>query len=302
VSLMGKMRSSCLLFLWFLTFAPFVFCQSSEVCLMCHGNRALTMKRRGQTVSLFVDSSHLKNSIHAAMTCVDCHRGFNPGAMPHAKVINPVRCQTCHNVPGFEKSVHGVPLFTTGADKTATAGCKTCHGTHEIRASKDPKSLTNKLNVSRTCAKCHEEEQREYLASAHGPAAGPGAGQSPSCVDCHGAHRIVPVESTESPLFRTKEARVCLKCHLDNPEIRKQVGTSAGFIASYESSVHGIALASGNQTAATCSDCHGAHDLKKARDPSSRMSRWNIADTCSRCHSDIARVYNESIHGTALRN
>jgi cytochrome b subunit of formate dehydrogenase len=92
---------------------------------------------------------------------------------------------------------------------------------------------------------------------------------------------------------------VCLKCHLDNPDIRKRVGSSAGFIASYETSVHGVALASGNQMAATCSDCHGPHDLKKASDPTSRVNKWNVAETCSRCHLDVTKTYNESIHGKA---
>jgi cytochrome b subunit of formate dehydrogenase len=79
------------------------------------------------------------------------------------------------------------------------------------------------------------------------------------------------------------------------------VGVAAGFIASYATSVHGMALAAGNQKSAVCSDCHGSHDLKKASDPSSRVNKRNIAETCARCHFDISKTYDESIHGIAVK-
>jgi formate dehydrogenase gamma subunit len=249
------------------------------------------MKRGGKTVSLFVDSARMKISVHAAFTCVNCHVGFNPGSIPHAKVMKPVECKTCHQIAGFEKSIHGM-----------VAGCKGCHGTHEIMSVKDPKSAVNRIQVSKTCSQCHEAEYREYQASAHSGAVASGTNKSPNCVDCHGAHNIVSVKSKESPVFKTKEADFCLKCHTENQEIRKRIGASTWFIAGYKTSVHGMALASGNLKSATCSDCHGAHGLKKSTDPSSQVNKRNMERTCSRCHPDIAKAYIESIHGTAVRN
>jgi predicted CXXCH cytochrome family protein len=279
-----------LYFLLIFASAQSLYPQASNACMMCHGNSSLAMKRGGKTVLLFVDGSRMKMSAHGALECATCHVGFNPGSIPHAKVIKPVECKACHKIEGFEKSVHGAP-----------ASCKTCHGTHEILSAKDPKSAVGKLRVSKTCAQCHEAEFRQYQASAHGETLKVESGISTTCVSCHGAHNILPSGNPESAVFKTKEADLCLKCHLENPEIRKQAASSARFIAGYRSSVHGMALASGNLKSATCSDCHGAHDLKKSTDPSSRTNKRVIAQTCSHCHPGVAKAYSESIHGVAVQ-
>jgi cytochrome b subunit of formate dehydrogenase len=280
----------------FLLYFPLIFSlaqaaysQASNACMVCHGNSSLTMKRGGKTVSLFIDGSRMKTSVHGTLECVNCHVGFSPGAIPHVKVIKPVECKACHKIEGFEKSVHGASAF-----------CKTCHGTHEILSVKDPQSAVSKLRISKTCAQCHEAEFREYRSSVHGEALTVESDMSPTCVDCHGAHKIFPINNPQSTIFKTKEADLCLKCHLINPDVRKQATASSRFIAGYKTSIHGMALAAGNLKSATCSDCHGAHDLKKSTDPSSRTNKRAIAKTCSRCHPKIAKAYGESIHGTAV--
>ena len=43
-------------------------------CLACHSAPALTTEVNGKKVSLYVDGSKLKHSIHGGMfSCVDCH-------------------------------------------------------------------------------------------------------------------------------------------------------------------------------------------------------------------------------------
>ncbi len=245
------------------------------------------MTKGGQTTSVYVNPASLKESIHSLISCVDCHRGLNMGALPHAKVIKPVDCQSCHPTAGFEKSVHGI------------LGCESCHGSHDMRAVKDPKSAVSKTAVSGTCGKCHTDELQKSAASAHSGVLVSKESRSPNCVGCHGSHSMVVVGDKESPVSKAKEAGLCLKCHLQNPEIRKQVGYSTAFMTGYQTSVHGTALASGNEKSATCSDCHGKHDLKRASDPSSSVNKANIARTCSRCHREAGEVYKESIHGIA---
>jgi predicted CXXCH cytochrome family protein len=260
------------------------FSQSSQDCLACHSNPTLNMNKGGQTVALFVDEASLKESIHAALPCVSCHIGLSAGEIPHAKAIKPVNCVNCHETPDFEGSIHRV-----------IAECKSCHGSHDMRSAKDPRSAVGRINVSGVCGKCHDEALTQFSASAHGGVPGDGKIRTPSCVTCHGAHNIVPGVNKKS------QAGLCLKCHLDDPEIQKQVGYSASFIAGYKKSIHAVALESGNQKSATCSDCHGSHDLKKAGDPASSVNKKNIAQTCSPCHSEAAGLYAESIHGTALQ-
>ncbi len=286
-----------------LLFPSGVWAQKSEDCLICHSDKSLTMQRGGQTISLLLDAAKWKNSVHGSADCVDCHKGFKADDMPHAKVIRPVNCQSCHEIASYDKSVHGRRQGTVGTQKAVSvaASCKACHGTHDILSPGDPKSPTNRIHLSSVCGRCHENVVSHYSRSAHGMALEQGVKGAPSCVDCHGEHNVEEIASKQSPVSKGHEAKVCLKCHLDNPEVRERVGPSAGFIAGYETSVHGVALSSGNEKAATCSDCHGAHDMKKGSNPTASVNRWNIPQTCGRCHAEIARTYNESIHGKALQ-
>ena len=146
----------------FAVFSTVAFSQSAQDCLVCHGDPTLSMTKGGQTVSLHVDEARLKDSIHSSMACVDCHQGFDPGKFPHAKVIKPVQCRTCHEIQGFEKSIHAM-----GGD-TPIAGCASCHGSHDILSVNDPKSAVGRTKVSNTCGKCHEDELKQFAATAHG--------------------------------------------------------------------------------------------------------------------------------------
>ena len=277
--------------------------QSNDECLACHSDKTLAMSKRGRQVSLFIDGAKTQGSVHASLSCTNCHVGFQASELPHAKKIAPVQCQTCHDVGGYDKSVHGRTVASPDGKKTSepAARCEDCHGTHQILAPNDPKSSANRGHLSATCGHCHEDTVQHYGRSAHGVALQNGVKGAPSCTDCHGEHNVEPVASKESPVSKSREAKMCLSCHLDNPEVRQRMGTSAGFVAGYEASVHGVALSRGNQNAATCSDCHGAHDMLKGSNAASRVNKWNIAETCAKCHKEIAGNFKESIHGKALQ-
>jgi len=69
-------------------------------------------------------------------------------------------------------------------------------------------------------------------------------------------------------------------------------------------SVHQTALASGNENAAVCTDCHNPHEQSRLTNPQSGVllpeARLAIPQTCARCHSAIYETYKSSIHGAAL--
>ena len=266
--------------------------QSNEDCLGCHSDPGMTMKKQGREVPLFVDKDVLRHSAHESLSCVDCHQGFNPADIPHAKPIKPVACQTCHEIAGYDGSIHGQALNG--------AGCVNCHGKHNILAPANPDSWVHPGHIVSTCGKCHKNEDERYSMSKHGTALAAGARGAPSCVACHGSHTIVPVSDPESVVYRTKEPAICLRCHLDNPLVRREVGISAGFIADYKESIHGVALASGNVKAPSCSNCHGAHDMALGSNQNSLVSKFKVPDTCGKCHPEIVKVFYESIHGAAL--
>lgn len=276
-----------------------IHAQSVDQCLACHNDRSLSMERKGRPVSLFVDAKSFKGSAHAALECVSCHEGFDPEAIPHAKKIVPVNCVSCHdgdNLVRYKASVHG----TKGKGGKPAAACIDCHSTHNIQNVSAKDSLARKDFEVETCARCHAEVKAKYMASNHGSALEAGVKGAPTCVSCHGEHEVQSPLTEGAATSHKKLAAMCLSCHLDNPDVRAKVGPSAGFVMSYEKSVHGQAVQNGNEMAATCTDCHGSHDMRKGSNPASKVAKRNIAETCGRCHRSVEEQYKYSIHGKAL--
>jgi cytochrome b subunit of formate dehydrogenase len=294
-------RMPLIFLLSFLIITPLALGGASDTCMMCHRNSGMSMARGGKKVSLYVNDVRMKASVHASVDCVNCHVGFSAGSIPHAKVIKPVRCQNCHGIKEYDGSVHGMPSNKSKRDKMPAASCKACHGTHEIASFKDARSAVNRRNVSKSCGQCHRDAYQKYQTSEHYSDFAKTNDPSPSCVNCHGAHHVLSVSDKASPVSRTRESELCLRCHKDGSDIQGQIGSPNAFIDGYRKSVHGIAFASGNTKAATCSDCHGSHDTKKGSDSASRTHKQNIAKTCSLCHAEIAKEYLESIHGAAVQ-
>ncbi len=71
---------------------------SNQECLKCHSKPDISMERDGKTVSLFVDSLDLHDSMHRSVTCAQCHTGASPHVKrPCSTIINKVDCSICHN-------------------------------------------------------------------------------------------------------------------------------------------------------------------------------------------------------------
>jgi cytochrome b subunit of formate dehydrogenase/nitrate/TMAO reductase-like tetraheme cytochrome c subunit len=273
--------------------------QTNKDCLMCHEDRTASMKKEGRTISLYVDAVKFRESAHAGLSCVDCHRGFNPSDLPHAKRIMPVNCTTCHSDEQFVQygqSVHGRP----GVGKRPNVACADCHSAHRVVKISAMALQDRRTFVVETCGRCHAKVNELYMTSNHGLALTAGVQSAPTCVDCHGEHNVAAATSEGAPTGKKNQAAMCMKCHADSPEVRSLVGPAVKFIKSYETSVHAKAVQAGNDMAATCSDCHGSHGIRKASDPLSRVNRKNISTTCGQCHPAIQREYNSSIHGVAL--
>ena len=267
-------------------------------CLSCHGEKGATMSRKGKTVSLYVDAVRLGASAHAGLECISCHEGFNPSELPHAKRIRAVNCLSCHDgeqFAHFGQSVHGalkggVPV----------AACSDCHSTHAVVKVTAETAEARKQFALATCSGCHATEQGRFMASDHGAALASGVKGAPTCIDCHDEHNVKMTSDSTAQTSRLKVAAMCLRCHLDNPDVRAKVGPSAGFVSSYEKSIHARALQGGNDAAATCIDCHGAHEMRKGSRADSKVARSNIAETCGGCHGEILEQYRGSIHGTSF--
>ncbi len=117
-----------------------------------------------------------------------------------------------------------------------------------------------------------------YVTSVHGRA-------GIACVQCHTETRTFPHEGITASTrreFSLQMAELCQRCHQRNYQATLD-------------STHQTALKAGNPEAAVCTDCHGAHNIQEPGIPPSSIPRM-----CERCHSQIYRLYENSVHGAAL--
>ena len=172
-------------------------------CLGCHSDSTLTKDVNGKPVSIAVDGTKLKHSIHGSMfACVDCHKDVT--SLVHETPPKKVACAQCHAdaQEAYSHSLHAKPA---NAKNTQAANCQDCHGgAHEILAADDPKSPVNHSNIPTTCGRCHgqkflmesngESNQAflSYQESVHGRAVENGSQKAAVCTDCHGAHEFCP--------------------------------------------------------------------------------------------------------------
>jgi cytochrome b subunit of formate dehydrogenase len=201
--------------------------------------------------------------------CLDCHGD---------KDLRDERGRSLHvDQKAFEAGVH------------SGLGCTGCH--ESIKEYPHPSQATLP-----SCATCHEDQSKQLAQSVHGSVAG--ASDRPGCSSCHGsAHAVLGAASTASPVAKANLAATCGGCHANPDFLARHKIPLARPIESYRLSVHGRAVAAGNEKAASCSDCHDSHSILPARDPRAKVNHWAVARTCSACHGEIGKTYSESVHG-----
>jgi hypothetical protein len=187
--------------------------------------------------------------------------------------------------PRTVRAIGAVLLFALGAANTATAAtpapapgvndtCLMCH------ADKDAKSAAGKPIAV---------DGAKFAASVHGEL-------KLKCTDCH-----TDASADKIPHAEKLKPVSCATCH--DKAVKEYAGT-----------VHGAARKGGNAVAANCTDCHGTHDILRAKDPASRTTPANVEATCSKCHGSDAQAatgkfpggnvggkFHDSIHGKALK-
>lgn len=200
-----------------------------------------------------------------------------PAAPPATKPAGDSLCLGCHDEKSaaFPTSVH------------SAVGCTGCHS--DIKNYPHPDHLAK---VS--CESCHADAAHTLTASVHATAA------AQPCTACHGdIHAVVPVKDQKSPVFALNLPRTCGSCHGDKKFIAQH--KLPNVYSQYTDSIHGFALSKdGLLVAATCSSCHGAHDILPPSNSKSRVNRVNVPATCGTCHQGIVEQYNQGIHGQKL--
>ncbi|MBS4029798.1 MAG: cytochrome b/b6 domain-containing protein [Ignavibacteriales bacterium] len=278
--------------------------QTNETCLTCHSDNTLTKESHGKTIPLFTDETILKKSSHSKLSCTACHTGFDAENIPHKQRITEVNCSTCHKDVELTHKFHPQLAKAIQAKETPDVSCKDCHGKHDVVSPKVANSKFSHEKIVLSCGECHYDVTEPFVQSEHGKAFASNVQGAPSCISCHDneiTHNGTEGDSALAQL-KIKQEKMCLACHLDNPDVKSRTSPTAKFIAAYEKSVHGRALLKGNGKAANCVSCHGSHEMKKGSEQTSRVGKSHIAETCSPCHETIASEYEQSIHGIAMKN
>ena len=96
------------------------------------------------------------------------------------------------------------------------------------------------------------------------------------CTDCHS-----DVSADKLPHEPKLKPANCAACH-EAP------------VKEYLATAHAKARAGGNMVAATCSNCHGIHDIQKSSEPASRTNVARVETTCAACHGNDAVIQKAS--------
>lgn len=241
--------------------------------------------------------------------CYDCHSKHNVLHSSNKKsttyVLNvPFTCGNCHKegtamtrshdiskkniLENYSMSIHGEGLYRKGL--TVTAVCSSCHTAHNVLPHTDPKSTISRLNVVKTCMKCHANIEDTHSKIVRGELWEKEPHKVPACVECHGPHKARRVLYEDS-----MNDKFCLDCH-GNPDLKKILadGSERNLyinIDDFEHSIH-------KKKRIACVKCHVNVDHQK--NPVCAVS--GKVD-CSICHAETTKMYEASTHGQLfLRN
>jgi DNA-directed RNA polymerase subunit M/transcription elongation factor TFIIS len=142
-----------------------------------------------------------------------------------------------------------------------------------------------------------------------------------TCAGCHGGDPTTDDEDAAMSVdagfigvpSRAQIPVFCGKCHSDIDFMRQyspRIATDQE--DQYYTSVHGEQLLKGDTRVATCTSCHTAHAIFKAKDTRSTVHALQVPATCNNCHGDADYMadygirtdqyeqYAQGVHGVAL--
>jgi cytochrome b subunit of formate dehydrogenase len=226
--------------------------------------------------------------------CLNCH------GQKHIATISPQERGTMVVTPesGLTERKNPEKLFVDPEKITRNAHsqlvCGDCHSGVE--------TLPHPAHLPKPgCKNCHGEEAENVSRSRHAEMLQRSEPPAPYCWDCHGSHEILP-QAEVNPLDKI---RICASCHLTHSGRIEGVENGALLVRSYLDSVHGrnTGAPGSPSVGATCEDCHGNHDILPVKDPRSRVNRRNISGTCGRCHPEVLKEFESTVHAeVAHRN
>lgn len=274
---------------------PSLHAQGDEMCLMCHGDRAMLQGAENPD-RLLVTPETLAPSVHgeAGVGCTLCHQEL---PLPHtAADVPPVECGTCHST---EAQLHSESLHGQAAARgdPLAPSCVDCHGDHDVKRSSDPTSPTATMNIPLLCGGCHREGApvartrdipqdqilRNYSMSIHGDGLfRAGLTVTAVCTSCHTSHHILPHTDPRSSISRDRVAATCTQCHARIEEVHVQVVEGR----LWEEEPHKIPA---------CVDCHAPHEQRRVL-----YNAGAANEDCMACHDDPTLVGYSRVAGDTV--
>ncbi len=212
-------------------------------------------------------------------------------------------CLGCHGVEGIEGITERGKSLNLYVPENALQGsvheyfkCIDCH--KGAKTFEEAPHADKPLQIA--CVNCHEAIYEEYKnKDVHGKAHAKGDPMAPMCQGCHGGHDILPLSNPDSRMSRKNQPDTCGNCHGKEEINLKADIVKRNLISRYKSSVHWKAIEEGNP-GATCTDCHGHHDILSSDKPESKVSVVGILSTCMPCHPNEVKIFKEGAHAKAL--
>jgi uncharacterized protein with PIN domain len=287
----------------------------------------------------------LKRGDPLAPTCSSCHgthdiRPVTDPTSPVSPLKVPFTCGKCHQegtavtrlrtihqdhiLDNYSESIHGDGLLRKGL--VVAPNCASCHTAHNILPHTDPASSIARVNIAKTCTKCHAEIEMVHRKVIRGELWEKEAHVLPACVDCHQPHKIRKVFYTQGmadadcltchsqtalrardgrPMFvdaavvaASRHAKIaCSQCHsgvnvsktrpCETITQKVDCGACHTEVAQqYATSRHGKLLLEGDPNAPSCKECHGTHGVLGRLQSSSPTFATNIPQLCARCHRE----------------
>lgn len=258
-------------------------------CFDCHGDKGIVKTfANGEKIDVYVDPKAYKSSSHGRLDCSSCHRGYVDGHEgKYYRSLSDFRrkMQVCLNCHGDKLASVGSHKSFVSEYKSGDPKCVNCHNPHYL------KRQIGK-NEASYCATCHLmslqmvfKNGEKIQVKVDFEVLKKSVHKDIACSDCH-----IGFSRTRHPqrIYRSyKEFQIsvtegCRKCHFDK-------------FAKATESIHAKLLSEGVESAPTCIDCHGGHNIVYI----SKYKDKQI-ETCGNCHSDTVEVYKKSVHGIAV--
>lgn len=236
-------------------------------CTICHGDAEYVGEEGVAAVRNFAQDIHAERGL----SCHDCHGGNpDPALGDDLSAMEPFGGRPFTGSPSRQE----IPQF-----------CGQCHSSPEFMRRFNPAARVDQVD--------------EYWTSRHGQALRGGDENVATCVDCHGVHGILRAQNPASPVYPSRVAETCRRCHED---ARRMSGYQTVHgdpmpvdqYARWRRSVHAATLLDrGDLTAPTCNDCHGNHGATPPGIDS-------VAFVCGQCHGREAELFRASVKREAF--